>query len=49
LAVTNDHFRPPIIVKNRRIRHAFDTYAFTIDLVPFVFEKICFAGHKFEY
>jgi hypothetical protein len=49
LAVTNDHFWPPIIVQNRRNKHTFDTYAFTIDLVPLVFEKTCFAGHKFEY
>jgi hypothetical protein len=45
LAVTNDHFRPPIIVQNKRNRHAFDIYAFTIDLVPLVLEKSCSAGH----
>jgi hypothetical protein len=49
LAVTNNQIRPPIIVQNRRNRHAFDTYAFTIDLVPLVLEKSCFAGHIFEY
>jgi len=45
LAVTNDHLRPSIIVQNRRNKQTFDTYAFTINLVPLVFEKICFAGH----
>jgi amino acid permease len=49
LAVTNDQIRTPIIIQNRRNKHAFDTYAFTIDLVPLVFEKTCFVGHKFEY
>jgi hypothetical protein len=38
-----------MIVQNRRNRHTFDTYVFTIDLVPLVFEKIYFLGHKFEY
>jgi hypothetical protein len=49
LTVTNDQIRPPIIVQNRRNRHAFDTYVFTIDLVLLVFEKTCFVGHIFEY
>jgi hypothetical protein len=30
-------------------KQSFDTYAFTIDLVPLVLEKSCFAGHVFEY
>ena len=49
LAVINDQIRPPIIIQNRRNKHTFDTYAFTIDLVPLVFEKTCFAGHTFEF
>jgi hypothetical protein len=46
--VTNNQIRPQIIVQNRRNRHAFDTYTSTIDLVPLIFEKTCFAGHIFE-
>jgi hypothetical protein len=49
LAVTNDQIRPPIIVQNRRNKHTFDAYAFTIDLVPLVFEKSCFVGHIIKY
>ena len=49
MAVTNDHFYPLIIVQNRRNKHAFDTYAFTIDLVPLVLEKSCFTSHIFKY
>ena len=49
LAVTNDNFQPPIIIQNRRNKHTFDTYACTIDLVPLVLEKTCFACHTFEY
>jgi hypothetical protein len=49
LVVTNDNIRPPIIVQNRRNKHIFNTYAYTIDLVPLVLEKICFAGHTFKY
>ena len=49
MAVTNDNFRPPTIIQNRRNKHTFDTYACTIDLVPLVLEKTCFAGHTFEY
>jgi proteasome assembly chaperone (PAC2) family protein len=48
-AVTNDHFQLPIIVQNRRNKHNFDTYAFTIDLIPLVFEKTCFVDHTFEF
>jgi hypothetical protein len=48
LVVTNDQIQPPIIVQNRRNKHTFDTYAFTIDLFPLVFGKTCFAGHTFE-
>jgi hypothetical protein len=47
LAITIDQIRPPIIVQNRRNKHTFNTYAFTIDLFPLVFEKTCFAGHIF--
>jgi hypothetical protein len=49
LAVTNDHFYSPIIIQNKRNKHAFDTYAYTTDLVPLVLEKSCFAGYIFEY
>ena len=31
------------------INNLFDTYAFTIDLVPRVLEKSCFVGQVFEY
>jgi len=49
LAVTNNNIRPTIIIQNRRNEHTFDTYACTIDLVPLVLEKTCFAGLIFEY
>ena len=49
MAVTNDQIQPPIIVQNRRNNHTFDTYACTINLVPFVLEKTCFVGHILEY
>ena len=49
MAVTNDQIRPPIIVQNRRNKHTFDTYAYTIDVVPLVLEKTCFVGHTFKY
>ena len=49
LVVTNDNIRPPIITQNGRNKQTFDTYACTIDLVPLVLEKTCFAGHIFEY
>jgi hypothetical protein len=44
LAVTNDQIRPPINIENRRNKQTFDTYAYTIDLVPLVLEETCFAG-----
>ena len=49
MAVTNDNIGPPINIQNRRNKQSFDTYAFTIDIVPLVLEKTCFAGHTFEY
>ena len=49
LVVTNDNIRPPIIIQNKRNKQSFDTYAFTIDIVPLVLEKTCFAGHTFKY
>ena len=49
MAVTNEIIRPPIIIQNTRNKQSFDTYAFTIDIVPLVLEKTCFAGHTFEY
>ena len=49
LAVTNDKIRPSNKVQNRRNKQSFDTYVFTIDLVPLVLEKSCFAGQVFEY
>jgi hypothetical protein len=36
-------------VQSTRNKHTFDTYAFTIDLVPLVLKKTCFAGHIFKY
>ena len=47
--VTNDSIRPPIIIQDKRNKQTFDTYAFTIDLVPLVLEKTCFVGQIFEY
>ena len=49
LAVTIDQIRPPNEVQNRRNKQSFDTYAFIIDIVPFVLEKTCFTEHTFEY
>ena len=49
MAVTNDNIRPLIIIQNKRNKPTFDTYAFTIDIVPLVLEKTCLAGHIFEY
>ena len=49
MAVTNDNIGPPIIIQNRRNKQSFDTYAFTIDIVPLVLKKTYFAGHTFEY
>ena len=49
LAVIINQIRPPIIVQNRRNKQSFDIYAFTIDIVPLVLEKTCFAGHTFKY
>ena len=49
LAVTNDKIRPPNKVQNRRNKQSFDTYTFTIGIIPLVLEKTCFAGHTFEY
>ena len=48
MAVTNDRIQPPSNVQNRRLKQTFDTYAYTIDLVPLVLEKTCFAGHIHE-
>ena len=48
LAVTNDRIQPPNNVQNRRLKQTFDTYAYTIDLVPLVLEKTCFARHILE-
>ena len=47
--VTNNRIGPPNKVQNRRIKQTFDTYAYTIDIVPLVLEKTCFAGHTFKY
>ena len=47
--VLNDHIRSPIYIQNRRNKQTFDTYAFTIDLVPLVLEEVCFVGHTFKY
>ena len=49
MAVTIDQIRPLNKVQNRRNKQSFDTYAFTIDLVPLVLEKTCFVGQIFEY
>ena len=49
LVVTNDQIRPPNKVQNMRNKQTYDTYAFSIDIVPLVLEKTCFAGHTFEY
>jgi hypothetical protein len=44
LAVLNDHIRPSINIQNRRNKHTFDTYAFTIDIFPHVLEIQYFVG-----
>ena len=49
LAVLNDQIRPPITIQSGSNKQIFGTYAFTINLVPFVLEETCFAGHTFEY
>jgi hypothetical protein len=49
LVVTIDQIRLPISIQNGRNKQTYDTYAYTIDLVPLVLEKTCFAGHTFEY
>ena len=49
LAVTNDRIQPPNKVQNKRNKQSFDTYTFTINIVPLVLEKTCFAGHTFKY
>jgi hypothetical protein len=49
LAVLNDQIRPPIKIQNRRNKQTYNTYAFIIDIVPYVLEQSCFAGHIFEY
>jgi hypothetical protein len=49
LAVTNNQIRPPIIVQNRRNKHTFDTYAFTINIVPLVLQDYYFARLILEY
>jgi hypothetical protein len=49
LVVTFDQIRPSINVQNERNKQTYDIYAYTIDLVPLILEKICFARHTFEY
>ena len=49
LAVTNDNTQTPIIVQNRRNKHTFDTYAFTINIVPLVLQDYYFIGLILEY
>ena len=49
MVVTIDQIRPPSKVQNGINKQTYDTYAYTIDLVPLVLEKTCFAGIIFEY
>ena len=49
LAVINDQFRPPNKVQNGRNKQSFDTYAFTIDIVPLVLQDYYFVGLISEY
>ena len=49
MAVTNDHIRLPITIQNGRNKQTFDTYAYTIDIVPLVLQDYYFAGLIFEY
>ena len=49
MVVIIDQIRPPNKVQNKRSKQSFDAYAFTINLVPLVLEKTCFAGHTFKY
>jgi len=43
VVVTNDQFWPPINIQNRRNKQTFNTYAFTINIVPLVLEETCLA------
>ena len=47
--VTNDQIRLPNKVQNRRNKQIYDTYAFTIDIVPLVLQDFYFAGLILEY
>jgi hypothetical protein len=49
LAVLNGHIRPPNKIQNRRNKQTYDTYAFTIDIVPLVLQDYYFAGLILEY
>ena len=48
-AVLNEQIQLPINIQDMRNKQTFDTYAFTINLVPLVLEETCFVGHTFEY
>jgi chorismate mutase len=49
LVVLYNQIRPPIKIQNRRNKQTYNTYAFTIDIVPLVLERQHFAEHIFEY
>ena len=48
LVVLNDQIRPPIKTQKEEKLANLNTYAFTIDLVPYVFRDYCFGGHKYK-
>jgi hypothetical protein len=44
LAVTIAHLEPPIIIQNRKNKHTFNTYAYSLTLFHLFSKKVCFAG-----
>jgi hypothetical protein len=47
--VLNNHIRPPNKIQNRRNKQTYDTYAFSIDIVPLVLQDYYFVGLILEY
>jgi hypothetical protein len=47
--VFNDQIRPPPRIQKEEKLTILNTYAYTINLVPHVFEEYCFVGHKHKY
>jgi hypothetical protein len=49
LAVLIDQIRPPIETQNRRNKQTYDTYTFSIDIVPLVLEIYYFTEYIHNY